>query len=239
MLGHDDAKPIPSGPVHVLLALANYGQSPIWEEWKARQREMFEAAGSGLQMKLGFYGSDDAQGVRGCRISREWHGDADAMDKHMDRAQTQCACGCFVYARVMLQQAVKENAKQRMRAVIIDGDMFHDDQEDLDEAAIAIKELRREGTRVFLIQQGNSPDTARRLQYLARVAGAAYFKFDEQQQQYAELLDLVAAYATGGEEAVKATGGQAATLLLEHLEQGPMPIIEACEHVRVNRDIKK
>jgi hypothetical protein len=33
-------------------------------------------------------------------------------------------------------------------------------------------------------------------------------------------------YAGGGEEAVKMTGGQAATLLLQHLEQVPMPIIE-------------
>jgi hypothetical protein len=237
MLGRDEDKPTPSGPAHVLLALANHGQSLIWEQWKAQQRAMYAAAGSDLRIKLGFYGADDERGVRGCRISSTWIGDADTMDGHMDRAQAQCACGCFVFARTMLQ-SVKE--KQPMRVVVIDGDMFHDNQEDLDEAAIAINQLRRKGTKVILVQQGNSPDTARRLQYMARVAGAAYFKFDERQKQhYADLLNLVSVYATGGEAAVQAKGGQTATLLLEHFKQEPMPIIEAREHVRMNRDIEK
>ena len=56
-----------------------------------------------------------------------------------------------------------------------------------------------------------------------------------QQQQFAEMLELVSAYAAGGEEAVKATGGQTATLLLEHLKQQPMPILEdEREPVRVS-----
>jgi hypothetical protein len=46
-------------------------------------------------------------------------------------------------------------------------------------------------------------------------------------------------YAAGGEEAVKMTGGQAATLLLQHLEQEPMPIIEERDRVRVDSEIKE
>jgi hypothetical protein len=95
-----------------------------------------------------------------------------------------------------------------MRAVIIAGDVFHDDEDSLAEAALAANQLRREGTRVFLIQQGDDPVTVRKLQYLQRVSGAAYFKFDPktQQQQFAAMLEMVSAYAAGGEEAVKATG---------------------------------
>jgi uncharacterized protein YlaI len=129
-----------------------------------------------------------------------------------------------------------------MRAVIIVGDAFHDDQDSLDEAALAANQLRREGTRVFLIQQGDDPVTARKLQYLQRVSDAAYFKFDPkaQQQQFAEMLEMVSAYAAGGEEAVKATGGQAATLLLKHLKQQPMPILdEERERVQVGRGAEK
>jgi hypothetical protein len=237
MLGRDDAKPVPPGPAHVLLVIANHGDSPRWPQWKARVRGMFEAAGGGLREKLGFYGADDEQGVRRCRISSNWIDNADSMDGHMDRAQAQCACGCFVFVHKMLQRAAEMNAEQPMRAVIIDGDAFHDDQEDLDLAAIAINQLRREGTRVFLVQQSDRPDTARRLQYLARVADAAYFKFGEQeQQQYADLLHLVSAYATGGEAAVQAKGGQTATLLLEHLQRERMPILEPrLEPVTVER----
>jgi len=49
----------------------------------------------------------------------------------------------------------------------------------------------------------------------------------------------VSVYASGGEEAVKMAGGQAATLLLQHLKQEPMPIIEERARVRVDSDIKK
>jgi uncharacterized protein YlaI len=142
----------------------------------------------------------------------------------------------------VLQQAVKENTGQPMRAVVVVGDAFHDDQDSLDEAALAANQLRRQGTRVFLIQQSDDPVTARKLQYLQRVAGAVDFKFDPktQQQQFAEMLEMVSAYSAGGEEAVKATGGQAATLLLEHLKQQPMPILhEERERIRVGRDGKE
>jgi hypothetical protein len=89
---------------------------------------------------------------------------------------------------------------------------------------------------VFLIQLGDDPTTARRLQYLARVSGGVYFRFDPrtQDRQSADMWQAMSAYATGGEEAVKATGGQAATLLLEHLNQAPMSIIETRERVKVD-----
>jgi len=162
------------------------------------------------------------------------------MTAVMGRAE--CNCGCYVRIHSVLVQAVKENANRPMRAVIIVGDAFHDDQDSLDEAALAANQLRREGTRAFLIQQGNDPVTARKLQYLQRVSDAAYFKFDPkaQQQQFAEMLEMVSAYAAGGEEAVKATGGQAATLLLKHLKQQPMPILdEERERVQVGRGAEK
>jgi len=44
--------------------------------------------------------------------------------------------------------------------VIIVGDAFHDNQDGLDEAAISANQLRRAGTRVFLLQLGENPDTA-------------------------------------------------------------------------------
>jgi hypothetical protein len=66
---------------------------------------------------------------------------------------------------------------------------------------------------------------------------AAYFQFNATQQQHvADMLNVVSAYATGSEDAVKARGGQAATLLLEHLAQQPIPIIEQHEHVSVDRE---
>src|SRR5262249_61292993 len=96
-------------------------------------------------------------------------------------------------------------------------------------------QLRKMGTRVFLIQLGENPDTARKLQYLARVSGGTYFRFDPrtQEQQFAEMFAAASAYTAGGEEAVRAKGGQAATLLLEYLKQTPMPVIETREQAPV------
>jgi hypothetical protein len=186
-------------------------------------------------MKFAFYGPDDKAGVRPCRITTRWISDPADMASTIDKAE--CDCGCYVYIRSVLAQAVKEGEDRAspstvLRAVIIVGDVFHDKQDGLDEAAISANQLRRAGTRVFLIQLGDDPTTARRLQYLARVSGATYFQFDPrtQDQQFAEMFEAVSAYTAGGEEAVRAKGGQAmVTLLLEHLKREPMPIIETRE----------
>jgi hypothetical protein len=236
MLGKETAKPIAPGIPRVLLTLANHADSPGWDRAKILQGQMFDVAGGGLEMKFAFYAEDDDEGVRRFKITTDWISDSDKMAATMGRAE--CSCGCYVYIRSVLQQAVKENADRPMRAVIIVGDAFHDDQDGLNEAALAAIQLRREGTRIFLIQQGDDGVTARKLQYLQRVSGAAYFRFDPttQQQQFAEMLELVSAYTVGGEAAVKATGGRAATLLIEHLKQQPMPILnEERERVRLGR----
>ena len=236
MFGEVGEKQAVPGNPRVILVLANHGRSPGWNRAKVLQRQMFDAAaGNGLEMKFAFYGPDDAAGVRRCRIATRWITDPDDMVRVMDRAE--CNCGCYVYIRDALGQAVKENEDRPMRAMIIVGDAFHDDPDGLDEAAISANRLRRAGTRLFLIQQGDDPITARGLQYLAKVSDGAYFRFDPrtQEQQFSEMWEAISAYAAGGEEAVKAT----VTRVLEHLKQKPMPIIEERERVRVQRDIKE
>jgi hypothetical protein len=237
MLGNEAEKSIVPGTPRVLFAVAHHANSPGWDRAKALQRQMFNAAaGSGLQMKFAFWGPDNAAGVRRFRITKRWIPDPDEMAGLMDRHE--CDCGCYVHIRNVLEQAVKENEGQRMPAVVIAGDAFHDDEDSLAEAAICINQLRRAGTKVFLFQLSNDPATAHKLKYLARVSGAIHLPFDPrtQERQFLEMWRAVSAYATGGEEAVKATGGPAKTLLLEHLKQEPMPVIEAREHVRMKRD---
>jgi hypothetical protein len=234
----DEKQPVPGKP-RVILALANFA-SGCWDRAKTLQRAMFNgAAGGSLEMKFAFYGRDDAAGVRHCRITTRWIADADDMASVIDRAE--CNCGCYVHIRDVLAQAVKEADERPLRAVIIVSDAFHDDPDGLDEAAICANRLRRAGTRVFLLQLGDDLITARRLQYLATVSGGTYFRFDPrtQERQFSEMWKEMSIYVAGGEEAVKMTGGQAATLLLQHLKQESMPIIEERACVRVPSDIKK
>jgi hypothetical protein len=230
MFGEDAEKPGVTGTPRVILALANHGRSPGWNRAKLLQDQMFTAAGgSGLEMKFAYYGPDNAAGVRRCRITKHWITDPTDMANLVDRVE--CSCGCYVNIRDVLAQAAREAEDRPLRAVIIVGDAFHDDPDGLDEAAISANQLRRAGTRVFLIQLGADPDTARRLQYLARISGGTYFQFDPrtQERQFLEMFEVVSAYTAGGEEAVRAKGGQAATLLLEHFKQTPMSPIEIRE----------
>jgi hypothetical protein len=196
------------------------------------QRQLFAAAnGRPLETKFAFFGPDDVAGVRRCRITTRWiTGPAD-MAAVIDRAE--CSCGCYVSIRDMLAQATKEAEERPLSAVIIVGDAFHDDADGLDEAAICGTRLSRAGTQVILIQLADDLDSA--LKYLARVSGSAYFRFDPktQERQFSDMWQSISAYTTGGEEAVRARGGQAATLLLEHLNQAPMSTIEMRERVRV------
>ena len=238
LLGKSTAAP-DNKSSHVLFAVANHARGPGWDRAKALARQMFDAA-VGLKMKFAFWGRDNAAGVRRFRITKRWIPDPDEMAGLMDNAE--CNCGCYVHIRSVADQAVKENEAQRMRAVVIAGDAFHDDEDSLAEAAICVNQLRRAGTKVFLFQLSNDPATAHKLKYLARVSGAIHLPFDPrtQERQFLEMWRAVSAYAAGGEEAVKKTDGQAARLLLEHLKQEPMPVIdEEREHVRVGRDIKK
>jgi len=241
LVGKDQSIAAPNNkPPRVILATANHGRSSGWDRAKGLQRRMFAAAAdSGMEMKFAFYGADNAAGVRRCRITTRWITDPDDMAGVIDRAA--CSCGCYVHVRDVLAQAVKEAGERPLRAVIIVGDAFHDGPDGLDEAAISANRLRRAGTRVFLMQLGDDRITERKLQYLARVSGGAYFRFDPstQERQFSEMWQAMSAYAAGGEEAVKATGGQAATLLLQHLQQQPMPIIEERARVRVKSDIKE
>jgi hypothetical protein len=240
MFGEDGEKQVAPGRPRVILALANHAHTAGWHRAKALQREIFETAvGTGLEMKFAFYGPDDAAAVRRCRITTRWITDPDDMAGVMDRAE--CNCGCYVHIRDVLAQAVKEAEDRPLRAVIIVGDVFHDDEDGLYEAAISANELRRAGTQVILIQQSDDPVTARKLRWMQTVSGAAYFPFDPrtQERQFSEMWEVVSAFAAGGEDAVKMTGGQAATQLLQHLNQEPMPIIEERDRVRVDSDIKK
>jgi hypothetical protein len=219
----ESERPIAAGNPRMLLALANHGHSPGWSYAVALERQAYAAA-RGLEMKFACWGPDNAKGVRKLKITTNWISDADKMADLIGRSK--CECGCYVYISNVLQQAIEENKDRPMRAAVIVGDMFHDGEDGLAEAALAVRELQRQGTRVFLIQQGRNPLTARKLQYLKQVSGAAYFKVGPETQQLEELLRAISVYAGDGEEAVKVAGGQAATLLIEHFKQQPMPIFE-------------
>jgi len=236
VFGKDDKPPVPSGTARVILVHANHGRDPHWDaRAQDLQCRMFQAVGGNMQMKFAHYGPDNVEGVRRFRITTAWYSDPDSVAGVMGR--TGCDCGCYVYIRSALGQALEESAKKPVQAVVIMVDRHHDDDERLLEAAKFANELRRAGTKVFLIQQGYDPTTTHRLKWLVRIAGAVHFQFDPrtQEREFAEMLETISAFAAGGEEAVKMRGGEAAALLLQHLQQQPMPILKERDHEQVER----
>jgi hypothetical protein len=232
MLGNDGPKlaELAAGQrPRVILVSANDVPATL-DRAKAFQREMFEAVGGNLEMKFAHYGPDNAEGVRRAKMTTTWVSDADAMGDYMGKVH--CECGCYVSIRLMLAAAVNENKDRPVQAVVIVGDAFHDNPEDLDKAALYALELRNAGTKLFLFQDSDCPATALRLQRLAAVSGGVYFP-RAKDVELIEALQAVTCFAAGGEEAVKAKGGKGATLLLEKLAQEPMPILEEREPVKV------
>ena len=127
MFGEDGEKQVAPGHPRVILALANHAQTAGWDRAKALQRELFETAvDTGLEMKFAFYGPDDAARVRRCQITTRWITNADEMSGLIDRAE--CNCGCYIRVRDLLAQAVKEAEDRPLRAVIVVGDVFHDER---------------------------------------------------------------------------------------------------------------
>ena len=109
MLGEEPKTMTPGAP-RVILGLANHGRAAGWDRAKDLQRGLFQAT-TGLEMKFAFYGTDDAAGVRRCRITTRWIADTADMAAVIDRAE--CTCGCFVNIRDLLAQAVKESRTGR------------------------------------------------------------------------------------------------------------------------------
>jgi hypothetical protein len=220
-----DTDPEPVGGYdepRAVLVLANYRESTVRDRLQALQTEMFRAV-KNLQMKFGYYGPEGAGGVRKCLFTKSWVSDPGEMTRLMGK--TECVCGCYVHVSTALTQVLKDTKEKAVRAVVIIGDMLHDD---LNEAAALAMQLRRAGTKLFLFQEGNDPNTERAFRFLAGVSGGAHFRFDQNtgQQQLTDLLKAVAQFSAGGKEALEAEGGKAATLLLEKLVQESMPIIE-------------
>jgi hypothetical protein len=255
MFGEDKPPSAPdtSQPARVLLAINHHAgrgyHDAGWTYAVALQRQMFETAGDNLEMKFAFWGGDNSAGIRRYRITTNWITSPDDMASIMGRSS--CDCGCYVYIENCLRNAVEQNRDRPMQAVIIIGDTFHDhaDQDRLDEAALYANQLRRAGTKVFLIHRPYAPSknqddivSERNLKYIAKVSGAAYFEVGHKPQLFAEMVETISAFAKGGEAAVKEKGGEAAALMLEYLKQEPMPILNddlLKEKVKVRIDAKE
>ncbi len=205
----------PSGAAkgRLIFALdATASRQPAWDMACALQADMFDAAAATgkLDIQLCFY-----RGFRQCRSS-SWLSDADALHRLMHKVS--CAGGQTQIERV-LRHTLAEHKLARVNALAFVGDCMEENPDILCEVA---GEMGLRGVPAFMFQEGYDARAAQTFADIARLSGGAYSRFDQHSAaQLRALLNGVAAYATGGSEALRKLGKSSAALanLTRQLEQ--------------------
>lgn len=173
---------------------ATASRERTWDRACQIQGEMFNttAALGGLDVQLVFY-----RGFAECKASR-WVGSARDLLKAM--TSVRCLGGHTQIGRV-LDHASKENAAERVGALIFVGDAM---EEDIDALCHKAGELGLRGVPCFMFHEGGDPIVRRAFEQIARLTGGAYCPFDgSSADMLKELLSAVAVFAAGGRPALE------------------------------------
>ena len=202
------ARPRAAQAGRLLFALdATMSRQPTWDLACSLQAEMFKAIpkDSGLQVQLQYF-----RGFGECRASK-WVVDADALARLM--GGIDCRGGNTQISKVFAH-ARAEHARQKINAVVYVGDAIEENVDDLAEKAGQLGLL---GCPMFVFQEGRDARVEAAFREFARLTKGAYARFDATApQELAALLQAVAAYASGGQAALKLQGsGQAKALLAQ------------------------
>ena len=108
----------------------------------------------------------------------------------------------------MLDHALAETKREKIRALIFIGDAM---EEDADALCHRAGELGLRGTPAFIFHEGADPLAGAVFRQIARLSGGAYLPFDSASiAQLRDLLRAIAVYAAGGQSALARLPGAAA-----------------------------
>ncbi len=187
---------------------ATMSRQPTWDMAIGLQAEMFRAipADRHLMVQLLYF-----RGIGECRASK-WVEDPSSLSRLM--SGIACQGGNTQIGRVF-SHARQEHARERVNALVYVGDAM---EENVDRLAQAAGELGLLGCPVFVFQEGREPVAEGAFREFARVSKGAYARFDAgAPKELGDLLRAVAAYATGGRNALKLQSSRPARLLLEQM----------------------
>lgn len=203
------ARPAGAARGRLVFALdATMSRQPTWDLACSLQAEMFESVArtGGLDVQLLYF-----RGFGECRASR-WVSDAQALAKLM--TGLNCEGGRTQISKVFTH-ARKEQTRQKVNALVFVGDAM---EEDADKLAHKAGELGMLGCPIFVFQEGHDPRVEQIFRQFAKLSKGAYARFDASApRELADLLKAVAAYATGGRDALKLQSGAPARKLLDQL----------------------
>ena len=172
---------------------ATASREPTWASAQKTQAEMFEVAATlgGIEIQLCWY-----RGMEEFHASR-WTPEARELRRAM--AAVSCVGGYTQIAR-LLEHIVRERKTQPIRAFLFIGDCVEEPVDALCHQAGLLAML---GVRGFLFQEGDDAAAERAFRQIAAITGGAYSRFDSHSARHLrELLGAVAAYTTGGIQAL-------------------------------------
>ena len=201
----------PEGRGRLIFALdATMSRQPTWDRAVQHQSHMFGAAGEhgGLDVQLVYF-----RGFNECRASR-WTSDTKTLRGLMEKID--CRGGQTQIGKV-LRHAQKEKAGAGASALVFVGDAM---EENVDALCQRAGELGLKRVPCFMFQDGRDGATERAFREIARLSGGAYARLDGTSAgRLRELLAAVAAFSTGGREALQRLGTGEAKLLIGQLDR--------------------
>jgi len=190
---------------------ATMSRQPTWDMACQLQADMFTEAGiaGGLDVRLVYF-----RGLAECRAS-PWISDTAQLARLMSRIVVE---GGHTQIGRVLSETRREAVKDGVRALVFVGDAM---EENVDELCAKAGELGLLKVPVFMFQEGHDPVAEAAFREIARLSGGAWCRFDPgAAAQLRELLRAVAAYASGGRDALArlAKSGSGAAALLTQMK---------------------
>ncbi len=202
--------PAATGEGRLVFAMdATMSRQPTWDTALGIQGQMFMAAkkAGGLLVQLVYF-----RGFNECKASR-WVNDPEALANLMTKVD--CRGGNTQIGRI-LTHVKNAAAKSKINAVIFVGDAC---EENIDGLCQSAGEIGLLGVPLFMFQEGTDGTAEKAFREVAKLTRGAYFRLDSASPKVlAELLGAVAAYASGGRNALEQHSGQAARALLSQLK---------------------
>ena len=189
---------------------ATMSRQPTWDLACELQAGMFDAAGAvgGLSVQLVYF-----RGLGESRAS-SWVANAGALRDLM--VNISCRGGQTQIGKV-LAHVRREAEKRAVAALAYVGDAMEENPDHLCRIAGEIGLL---GVRAFMFHEGRDTNAERTFREIARLTGGAYLPFDRSSAaELRALLKAVATYAAGGLQALEASKGEGARLLLPQLKR--------------------
>jgi hypothetical protein len=186
---------------------ATMSREQTWDSACKLQALMFTEAGKlgALQIQLVYF-----RGLDECRASH-WTNNARDLARIMTGINVK---GGETQIGRILAHIRKENTAQKVNAAIFVGDAMEEDPGSLYDAAAAL------GVPLFMFQEGADSEVEKIFREMARLTGGAYCRFEPgAEAKLANLLRAVAAFATGGMQALTNQNTDAAKLLLTQMKK--------------------